>query len=64
MLPNRIVLIEVLLVLPHQNYAVLWRPYYDRYHLSVIDKARYYRLAYVINNTPISDTDLFMCILH
>ena len=43
MLPNQIVLMEILLVLPHQNYAVLWILDYDKYNISVIDKVRYYR---------------------
>ena len=52
MLPNRIVLIVVLLVYQTRTTLPLWRPYYDRYPLTITDRVRCYRSAYVIQNTP------------
>ena len=48
MLPNRIVLIAVLLVYHTRTTSPLWRPCYDRYPPTITDIVRYYRLAYVI----------------
>ena len=42
-LPNQDVLKGIILVLLHQNYVVVCRPYCVRYYLSVINKVRYYR---------------------
>ena len=54
MLPNRIVLIVVLLVYHTRTTSPLWRPYYDRYHLTITDRVQYYRLAYVIQKYALS----------
>ena len=54
MLPNRIVLTVVLLVYHTRTTSPLWRPYYDRYPLTIPDRLRYYRLAYVIQNYVLS----------
>ena len=45
MLPNRIVLIVVLLVYHTRTTSPLWRPHSDRYPLTITDRVRYYRLA-------------------
>ena len=54
MLPNRIVLIVVLLVYHTRTTSPLWRPYYDRYPLTITDRVRYYRLAYVVQKYALS----------
>ena len=60
MLPNRIFLLEEL---GFWNYAVP-KPYYDRYHLTVIDTVRYYRLAYRIQRYALSVKLISFCVYH
>ena len=64
MLHNRIVLIVVLLVYHTRTTSPLWRPYYDRYYLAVIDKGRYYRSAYVIQTYALSVKLISLCVYH
>ena len=64
MLPNRIVLIVVLLVYHTRTTSPLWRPYYDKYHLTITDRVRYYRLAYVIRKCAISVKLISFCVYH
>ena len=62
MLPNRKVLIVVLLVYHTRTKTPLWRPYYDRYPLTITDRARYYRLAYVIQRYALSVILISFCV--
>ena len=64
MLPNRIVLIVVLLVYHTRTTSPLWRPYYDRYPLTITDRVRYYRLAYVIQKYASSVILISFCVYH
>ena len=63
-LPNRIVLIVVLLVYHIRTTLPLWRPYYDRYPLPITDRVRYYRLAYVIQKCALSVILISFCVYH
>ena len=62
MLPNRLVLIVVLLVYHTRTTSPLWRPCYDRYPLTITDRIRYYRLAYVIQKYTLSVTLISFCV--
>ena len=42
----------------------LWRPYYDRYPLTITDRVRYYRLAYVILKYALSVILIFFYVYH
>ena len=64
MLPNRLVLIVVLLVLHTRTTSPLWRPYYDRYPLIITDRVRYYRLAYAIQTYALSVILITFCVYH
>ena len=64
MLPNRIVLIVVLLVYHTITTSPLWSPYYDRYPLTITDRVRYYRLAYVIQKYALSVILISFCVYH
>ena len=64
MLPNRTVLIVVLLVYHTRTTSPLWRPYYDRYPLTITDRVRYYCLAYVIQKYSLSVTLISFCVYH
>ena len=64
MLPNRIVLIEVLLVYHTRTTSPQWRPCYDRYPLTISDRVRYYRLAYVIQKYALSMILISFCVYH
>ena len=64
MLPNRIVLIVALLVYHTRTTLPLWRPYYDRYPLTITDRVRYYRLAYVIQKYALSVILISFCVFH
>ena len=64
MLPNRIVLIIVLLVYHTTTTSPLWRPCYDRYPLTITDRVRYYRLAYVRQKCALSVTLISFRVYH
>ena len=64
MLPNRIVLMVVLLVYHTRTTSSLWRPYYDRYPLTVTDMVQYYRLAYVIQKYALSVILISFCVYY
>uniref|UniRef100_M4BAT3 Uncharacterized protein n=1 Tax=Hyaloperonospora arabidopsidis (strain Emoy2) TaxID=559515 RepID=M4BAT3_HYAAE len=64
MLPYRIVLTVVLYVYHNRTTSPLWRSYYDRYPLTVTDRVRYYRLAYVIQKYALSVTLIPFCVYH
>ena len=64
MLPNRMVLVEGLLVYHTRTTLHLRRPYYDRYHLTVTDRVRYYRIAYVIQYYALPVKLISLCVYH
>ena len=64
MLPNWIVLIEVLLVYHTRTTSPLWRPYYNQYPRTVTDRVQFYRLAYVIQKYALSVILISFCVYH
>ena len=64
MVPHRIVFIVVLLVYQTRTTLPLWRPYYDRYPLTITDRVRCYRSAYVIQKYVVSVIPISFCVCH
>ena len=64
MLPNRIVLIVVLLVYHTRTTSPLWRPHYDRYPLTITDRVQFYCFSYVIQKYALSVILISLCVYH